>query len=264
MPRSVNTICATTPDNKVHGGHRARMRDKLLCFGDCIFDDHELLEMLLYHTIPMRDTNPIAHRLLAVFGTIEGVLSASREQLMGIDGVKEKTADLILSVSRFTEGSFLTTPIRKRLDSHSVIGKYFADRFATVMHKETHMMLLTNSMELISTQKMFDSDIEDAQDEIASMVTYALKKGAAVVILAHNHPYGPLYETPGDHYMTARLKESFSLAGILLIEHYIICGEGYCSTIGKIDTLSFYQTPEVAEFIREREAMPSAGVFMRP
>ena len=64
--------------------------------------------------------------------------------------------------------------------------------------------------------------------------------------------------------MTARLKEIFSLAGILFIEHYIVSGESYFGTIGKIDTLRFYQTPEVAEFIRDRERAPNASVFMRP
>ena len=264
MAGSKGTIGATTPDNKVHGGHRARMREKLLTFGESIFDDHELLEMLLYNVIPMCDTNPIAHRLLAVFGSLEAVLSATREELMQVDGVKERAANLILSVGAFSDVAFLSSPSRKRYDSHSFVGNYFVQRFADVTSKETHMMMLTNSMELLATQKMFDGDLEDIGNEAAALVIQALKKGAAVVILAHNHPFGPLYETQGDHFITARLKEIFSLAGILFIENYIVSGGAFSGTIGKIDTLRFYQTPEVAEFIREREAAPSASVFMRP
>ena len=88
MAKQPTPVGKKTPDDRVHGGHRARMKEKLMLFGDQIFDDHELLEMLLYHAIPMRDTNPIAHRLLAVFGSVEGVFSATKEELMSVEGVK--------------------------------------------------------------------------------------------------------------------------------------------------------------------------------
>ena len=61
------------PDEKLHVGHRARMRRKFLSYGPRIFDTYELLEMLLYHVIPYKDTNPIAKRLLMEFGSLEGV-----------------------------------------------------------------------------------------------------------------------------------------------------------------------------------------------
>ena len=55
-------------DSRIHEGHRQRMRSKLLTHGQRIFDTYELLEMLLYHVIPYKDTNPISKRLLAAFG----------------------------------------------------------------------------------------------------------------------------------------------------------------------------------------------------
>ena len=39
-------------DAAVHGGHRARMRNKFLRYGAAPFDSYELLEMLLYYVIP--------------------------------------------------------------------------------------------------------------------------------------------------------------------------------------------------------------------
>ena len=57
-------------DKDIHKGHRARMRSKLESYGPRIFDTYELLEMLLYYVIPYRDTNPIAKRLLAAFGSL--------------------------------------------------------------------------------------------------------------------------------------------------------------------------------------------------
>ena len=50
-----------------HAGHRNRMRERFLKEGGASFEKHELLELLLYNTIPMQNTNVIAHRLLDSF-----------------------------------------------------------------------------------------------------------------------------------------------------------------------------------------------------
>ena len=71
----------------IHEGHRARMRTKLMESGERVFADHELLEVLLYYAIPRRDTNELAHRLLEQFGSLQGVLSASAQELACVKGV---------------------------------------------------------------------------------------------------------------------------------------------------------------------------------
>ena len=55
-------------ENKIHAGHRSRMKHKLISHGQHIFDTYELLEMLLYYVIPYKDTNPISKNLLYAFG----------------------------------------------------------------------------------------------------------------------------------------------------------------------------------------------------
>ena len=62
-----------------HDGHRARLKerfDKTRLLG---FADHEVLELILFHSIPRRDTNPIAHALIREFGSLRGVLMAAPE-----------------------------------------------------------------------------------------------------------------------------------------------------------------------------------------
>ena len=72
-------------DSEIHSGHRGRMREKLLLHGARIFDTYELLEMLLYHSIPYKDTNPVAKRLLHRFGGLDGVFTASHEELCEVN-----------------------------------------------------------------------------------------------------------------------------------------------------------------------------------
>ncbi|MBX9796904.1 RadC family protein, partial [Sphingomonas sp.] len=73
-----------TPD---HAGHRARLRDKLLNAGAEALHDYELVEYLLALAIPRRDTKPLAKALLAEFGGLGGLMSASPEDLARINGM---------------------------------------------------------------------------------------------------------------------------------------------------------------------------------
>ena len=54
--------------SNIHEGHRDRMRSRFLQEGADGMATHEILEMLLYGTIPRGDTNEIAHHLLDDFG----------------------------------------------------------------------------------------------------------------------------------------------------------------------------------------------------
>ena len=56
----------------LHDGHRQRCKQRFLRAGAEGFDDHQLLELLLFYAIPRCDTNETAHRLLKRFGSLQG------------------------------------------------------------------------------------------------------------------------------------------------------------------------------------------------
>lgn len=82
----------------VHSGHRKRMRERFMNGGFTNYQPHEVLEQLLFEAIPRSNTNVIAHLLLERFGSLDGVFRATKEELMTIHGIGEKSAELILSV----------------------------------------------------------------------------------------------------------------------------------------------------------------------
>ena len=60
----------------VHDGHRQRLIARFLEEGLDSFEEHNVLELLLFYSIPRRDTNVLAHRLIDAFGSLAGVLEA--------------------------------------------------------------------------------------------------------------------------------------------------------------------------------------------
>jgi DNA repair protein RadC len=67
--------------------HRQRLRERFMAGGPTAIPDYELLELLLFRSIPRCDVKPVARRLLETFGDFNRVLSAPRERLMQVRGV---------------------------------------------------------------------------------------------------------------------------------------------------------------------------------
>lgn len=79
-------------------GHRERLRQRFLSDPGS-FTDTELLELVLTYAIPRRDVQPIAKKLFIQYGGVEGVLSASYEELQAIDGIGESAAILFQAIA---------------------------------------------------------------------------------------------------------------------------------------------------------------------
>lgn len=75
-------------------GHRERLRQKFKENPHSL-SDAERLELLLTYAIPRKDVEPLAHGLLAHFGSLQAVIIAPPERLLEIDGVGESTITFI-------------------------------------------------------------------------------------------------------------------------------------------------------------------------
>lgn len=83
------------PAGGLHAGHRSRMRQRFLISGLDGFQDHEVLEFLLFYAVPRKDVNELAHILLSRFGTLAGVLDAPEEELRSVPGIGKQVAHFL-------------------------------------------------------------------------------------------------------------------------------------------------------------------------
>lgn len=244
-------------NSRIHDGHRSRMRAKLLAYEQRIFDTYELLEMLLYHTITYKDTNPIAKRLLRTFGCLDGVLSARADSLIECEGVGVRTADFLTKVGRLGNiiGAEMLSDARPDLSGYDTAGRYIAEYFKDVHEKQVIALYLDNGMHLKAIEKLYDLEYESGGVKPKAFIDGAIKHSATVVITAHNHPFGPFYPTLGDRATNKAITEALAVSGIVHAEHYIICGEHYAG-IGVLSDFSakLSQTPALTRFVESRKA----------
>ena len=103
----------------MHDGHRMRLKERFLKEGLDSFSEVQVLELALFYCIPRKDTNPIAHALLAHFGGLSQVLEAPVEELMRIPGMGETSA-AFLHQRRFIK-SFRRLALDGQSRAHGVL-----------------------------------------------------------------------------------------------------------------------------------------------
>ena len=118
-----------------HDGHRSRMRSRFIETGLNSFEDHEVLELLLFYGQPRKNTNETAHALLNRFGSLHQVFNASIADLQEVEGVSDinvfltsqlrvengkNAADLAVKAVTPAEPGFITVKIVDLLDIEAV------------------------------------------------------------------------------------------------------------------------------------------------
>ncbi|MEM9140760.1 MAG: JAB domain-containing protein [Pseudomonadota bacterium] len=71
-------------------GHRERLRTPFLEGGGDAMPEYEILEMILFNAIGRIDVKPLAKTLLETFGDLNGVIAASRQRLLQVEGTNPK------------------------------------------------------------------------------------------------------------------------------------------------------------------------------
>ncbi len=213
--------------DKVHTGHRQRMKNKLAIHGARIFDTYELLEMLLYFVIPYKDTNPIAKELLDKFGSLDGVLSASVEELSEVNGIGARAAEFLHIASELTLPHDDYLPERPIFDNYHRVGEYFVEYFKNNDEDRIVMVLLDSSMRYIDLVKIPGMDYESGAVLPRYFINEALTAGASIAITAHYHKYGPPMHTHGDKVAEHLIHDELENVGVTLAEQYVIFSDQY-------------------------------------
>ena len=116
--------------NETHKMHRSRMRERIISSGSENLCDHELLEVLLYYSIPRKDTNALAHALIDHFGSIDKLFRASETELVSVPGIGEYSAVLLKTVFELHSRLNTASAKDKVFGTFEEIGEYFVKLFA--------------------------------------------------------------------------------------------------------------------------------------
>lgn len=227
-------------------GHRRRLRDRFERAGGDALADYEVLELLLFRSIPRRDVKPLAKALITRFGGLAEVLAATPPELMKTDGVSNATAvDLKLiqaAAQRMTRERAAQGPIFSNL---SAVIEHCRAAMADEAREQFRVLFLDRKNRLISDEIMGVGTVNHAPVYVREVVRRALELNATALILAHNHPSGDPTPSRADIDITREIVEAARPMGLVVHDHLVI---------GRERTASF----------RDLQLMPAEPCGRRP
>lgn len=215
--------------SNIHKGHRERLRKRFLDEGLDSFAQHEVLEILLYNIIPMKDTNELAHSLIDRYGSLAGVLEAPYAELKKIEGLSDVSAaslSLLYPVFNYykkvraTGQSLLTV---KAIHSYAV---YLLE---DAVFEYLYVVGLDAKGKVIGRREFCDKSTNSVIVTPRQIAEAAFAMNSNNIVLIHSHPKGFSNPSPQDYEFTKTVYAVLRGLGIALLEHIIVAGSKYYS-----------------------------------
>ena len=217
-------------NKELHQGHRQRVKNRYLVEGLDAFEDHQILEMLLFYSIPMKDTNELAHKMIKEFGSFAGLLEADPKEICKRCQVSENTAILVSIIPslarRYFKGKWGEKPI---LDSSILAGEYVVALFTGRTYEAFYVICLDSQNRVNHAALVHEGTINEAPVYPRLIVETALRHQATSVILAHNHPGGSVKPSTQDIQITKKISTVLESISISVVDHIIAAGDKYYS-----------------------------------
>lgn len=186
------------------------------------------MELLLFYSIPRKNTNEIAHELVERFGSISGIASASVDELKLVNGVGDNTAvmlNLVGSLDKRIAGEKKVE--RKRLNTIRKLIEYAEAFTFGATSEQVYLVMMDSSLRVIDTKLVAVGSINEVRPLIRNILELSMMKRASAVALAHNHPTGGVEASCADVEFTTLLQRELDILDIRFIEHVIVDGRSY-------------------------------------
>ena len=214
----------------VHDGHRERLKERFRTEGLDGFTEVQVLELLLFYSVPRKDTNEIAHALLEKFGTLAQVLDANPADLEKVPGMGSNSALFLKLLSAAGRRYQIS-----RTESASILrtveqcGAYLQPRFFGRKHEAVFLLCMDAKCKVLACKQVGEGSVNSAGVPIRRIVETALSANATMVVLAHNHPSGLALPSADDIQTTKRLAVALDTVEITLIDHLVFSDDDYVS-----------------------------------
>jgi len=214
----------------LHEGHRMRLKDKFLLGGIDGFEDHEVLELLLFYAIPRKNTNEIAHKLLEKFGSLDAVFDSPINLLRTVDGVGDSAAIFIKIISNITrlyiERKYVSGKKALKFDemNNKLMMKFIGRQEETVA-----VMLLDAKGKILYDGIVNKGTVNAVDLYMRRIIELVVLYNASAIILAHNHPSGVAVPSRDDIETTKAINNILKSMKVNLLDHIIVADGDYVS-----------------------------------
>lgn len=206
-----------------------RPRERLLQRGASSLATAELLAILLRTGTANENAVRLSERILAYFGDLGRLASATPEELCQFKGLGDaKAAQLLAAIEIGRRVSSRTGSERPIVQNAADAARLLAD-MADLPQEHVRVVLLDASRRVVAIPTVYVGTIIASVLRVSEIFREAIARACAAVVVAHNHPSGDARPSPEDVEITRALVAAGELLDIPVLDHVIIAGNAWTS-----------------------------------
>lgn len=210
-----------------------RPREKLLLQGPSSLSDAELLAIFLRTGCAGRSAVDLARELIQQFGSLRGLLEASKSDFCQCLGLGEAKYSQLQAAMEMARRHLTETLVREDVMNSALAAKQFVTAKLRHRHQEVFaVMHLDTQHRLLNYEELFFGTIDGATVHPREIVTRCIHHKAAAVILVHNHPSGVAEPSQADIRITERIQSALELIDVRVLDHLIV-GDGEVTSLAQ-------------------------------
>ena len=216
-------------EKNVHSGHRERVKENFRKNGFDGFSDINVLEMVLYYSVPRKDTNVLAHSLIDEFGSLSGVFDAPYEMLLKVKGITPNTATHLKMMKEVYKRYELDRYNRKKvvLANSEDSGEFCVSLFHGETVEKLYIILLDSSNAVVKYSLVSEGSVSKAEINTRRIIEQVVTSNAVNAIITHNHPMGVAAPSADDINATQVISNALMSINVKLRDHIIVSGRDY-------------------------------------
>ncbi|MCL6572088.1 MAG: DNA repair protein RadC [Bacillus sp. (in: Bacteria)] len=200
-----------------------RPRERFIKHGPQSLSNHELIAILLRTGTKDESVLQLSNRLLTHFEGLRLLKAASLEEMTEIKGIGlAKAIQILAAVEIGRRIANLSYNDRYVIRSPEDGAKYLMNDMRFLSQEHFVCLYLNTKNQVIHKQTVFIGSLNASIVHPREVFREALKRSAASIIAAHNHPSGDPAPSREDIEVTKRLVECGKIIGIDLLDHLII------------------------------------------
>ena len=206
-----------------------RPRERLLAQGPAALSDAELVALFLGTGVRGKSALALARELLARFGRVSRLLSATHRELDAVPGIGAARYSQIAAVMELARRA-LAEEMKSRdsLTSPAAVRGYLRLHMQELGHECFFCVFLDAQNRVIAAEELFRGTLTQTSVYPREVVKQGLRYNAASVNLAHNHPSGVPEPSAADRMLTSVLKTALALIDVKVLDHIVVAG---CKTV---------------------------------
>lgn len=201
-----------------------RPREKVIQKGFSALTNSELIAILLRTGNPNESVLDLSKRILrAGNDNLNALSQLPLEQLTQLKGIGQAKAITLMAAFELGKRCRCEEVIqRKTIQSPQDVLELMQDKNAYAQHEEFWVIYLSQSSQILHTEKISQGGITSTIVDIRLILKQAINLNATCFILCHNHPSGNLNPSAQDRKMTSQMMMAAEYLSLKLLDHIII------------------------------------------